>query len=95
MPTSRTEDAPTKRENLSGESTLDTHDHVSTVTKKPAHTDMQHTIAQLSKLSLPTFSGDPLEWQTFWDSFDAAVHSHVGPLCVAVWKELIVGREGS
>ena len=28
----------------------------------------------LPKLSLPTYSGDPLSWQTFWDSFRAAVH---------------------
>ena len=54
-----------------------TLDHVSTVHKKPVHTDMQRTIGQLPKLSLPTFSGDPLQWQMFWDSFDAAVHSNV------------------
>jgi phenylpropionate dioxygenase-like ring-hydroxylating dioxygenase large terminal subunit len=27
-------------------------------------------------LSLPTFNGNSLHWQTFWDSFDAAVHSN-------------------
>ena len=32
----------------------------------------------LPKLSLQTFSGDPLEWQTLWDSFDTAVNSHIG-----------------
>ena len=30
----------------------------------------------LPKLSLPYFAGNPLSWQTFWDSFDAAVHSN-------------------
>ena len=30
----------------------------------------------LPKLSLPTFDGNPLEWQIFWDSFSAAVDSH-------------------
>jgi len=25
-----------------------------------------------------TFSGDSIQWQTFWDSFDAAVHSNAG-----------------
>lgn len=30
--------------------------------------------SRLPKLSLPTFSGNPLMWQTFWDSFEAAVH---------------------
>ena len=29
---------------------------------------------RLPKLSLPYFSGDPLTWQTFWDSFEAAIH---------------------
>ena len=33
-----------------------------------------HSISRLPKLSLPYFSGDPLMWQTFWDSFSAAVH---------------------
>ena len=28
----------------------------------------------LPKLSLPTFTVNPLKWQTFWDSFKAAVH---------------------
>ena len=31
-------------------------------------------ICRLPKLSLPIFSGNPLEWQSFWDSFDTAVH---------------------
>ena len=35
-----------------------------------------HCISQLPKLSLQYFSGDPLAWQTFWDSFDAAVNSN-------------------
>ena len=29
---------------------------------------------QLPKLTLPKFYGDVLTWQTFWDSFEAAVH---------------------
>ena len=31
---------------------------------------------QLLKLDLPSFSGDPLTWQSFWDSFKAAVNSN-------------------
>ena len=31
---------------------------------------------RLPKLNLPYFSGDPLTWQTFWDSFSAAVHNN-------------------
>ena len=34
-----------------------------------------HSVNRLPKLSLPTFSGDPLSWQTFWDCFSAAVDS--------------------
>ena len=32
--------------------------------------------SRLPKLDLPRFSGDSLGWQTFWDSFKAAVHSN-------------------
>ena len=33
-------------------------------------------VSRLPKINLPYFSGDPLMWQTFWDSFNAAVHSN-------------------
>ena len=34
-------------------------------------TDTPHqNISRLPKLNLPYFSGDPLVWQTFWDSFE-------------------------
>jgi hypothetical protein len=32
--------------------------------------------AKLSKLSLNKFSGNPVDWQIFWDSFDSAVGSN-------------------
>ena len=32
-------------------------------------------VSRLPKLILPTFGGDPLQFQTFWDSFAAAVHN--------------------
>ena len=32
-------------------------------------------VSRLPKLNLPTFSGDTLMWQTFRDSFHAAVHN--------------------
>ena len=35
-------------------------------------------VTRLPKLTLPTFSGDPLQFQTFWDSFEAAVHNNEG-----------------
>ena len=31
---------------------------------------------RLPKLSLPTFGGDVAQWQSFWDSYEAAVHSN-------------------
>ena len=31
--------------------------------------------SRLPKLNLPMFSGDPIKWQSFWDSFEAAVHT--------------------
>ena len=41
----------------------------------PVNVTSQST-TRLPKLTLPTFSGNPLMWQTFWDSFSAAVHSN-------------------
>ena len=40
-------------------------------------TDTPHqNISRLPKLNLPYFSGDPLVWQPFWDSFEAAINSN-------------------
>lgn len=35
-----------------------------------------NSAVRLPRLDLPTFSGDALEWQSFWDGFDAAVNSN-------------------
>ena len=43
-----------------------------------------HSVSRLPKLSLPTFSGDPLSWQTFWDCFSVAVDS--SPILSGVQK---------
>ena len=32
--------------------------------------------SRLSKLNLPTFSGNPLNWLTFWDSFNVTINSN-------------------
>ena len=32
-------------------------------------------VTYLSKLDLSSFDGDSLTWQSFWESFQAAVHS--------------------
>ena len=31
---------------------------------------------RLPKLEIPTFKGDPLQWQGFWDQFSTSVHDH-------------------
>ena len=36
----------------------------------------QFATSRLPKLTLPSFRGDPLTWQTFWDSFNAAIHAY-------------------
>ena len=36
--------------------------------------NMSQTICKLPKLNPPVFCGNPLDWQSFWDSFEAAVH---------------------
>ena len=39
-------------------------------------TNRGQVAAHLPKLSIPIFTGDPLDWQPFWDSFEAAIHSN-------------------
>ena len=51
---------------------LHTHAHDTAAT---SHTFQN--VSRLPKLSLPTFGGDPLQWRTFWDLFDAAVNSNL------------------
>ena len=36
----------------------------------------EQPVSRLPKLNLPSFAGDPLTWQGFWDSFEAAVNSN-------------------
>ena len=38
-------------------------------------TPQLHNTSHLPKLELPMFSGNPLSWRSFWDSFDAAVNT--------------------
>ena len=42
---------------------------------KDAAVDSHESRAKLPKLNLPVFTGDIMEWMTFWDSYNAAVHS--------------------
>ena len=50
--------------------------------------------SRLLKLSLPTFSGNPLLWQTFWDSFEAAVHGNPNLTGVEKFNYLRAQLEG-
>ena len=34
------------------------------------------SVSCLPKLSLPTFSDDPIMWQSFWDSFKTTIHTN-------------------
>ena len=76
----------TSNQTVSASSNVATADsHVSTSTHVGISTHtlgdssrVPQAVTRLPKQSLPTFSGDPLEWQTFWDSFDAAINKNVG-----------------
>ena len=57
--------------------TLVSHD-VPVVPHTHAVRNVGQFVTRLPKLTLPTFSGDPLQFQTFWDSFEAAVHNNEG-----------------
>ena len=45
-------------------------------TATPTGSPHLYSTSRLPKLELPTFSGGPLSWQSFWDSFDAAVNNN-------------------
>ena len=42
----------------------------------PSRSTQPFTSSRLPKLTLPMFSGDPLTWQTFWDSFYVSIHAN-------------------
>jgi len=48
--------------------------HILTSASAFSNTSMYH---KLPKLNLPTFGGNVLDWQPFWDSFSAAVHENL------------------
>lgn len=41
----------------------------------PLYFQIQAPTAATFTLNLPTFDGNILEWQLFWDSFDSAIHN--------------------
>ena len=50
----------------------------SVTTSSPANTSAPTIKAKLPKLTLRKLSGDPKSWQSFWDSFEAALHNNSG-----------------
>ena len=42
----------------------------------PSRDTQRFANSRLPKLTLPMFSGDPLTWQTFWDSFYVSIHAN-------------------
>ena len=49
---------------------------VSTASSQVVTPTISNHESRLPKLQLPTFSGNPLEWLTFWDSFNVAHNSN-------------------
>ena len=49
---------------------------ISTHSAAPSHHSQMFATSRLPKLTLPTFYGDPLTWQTFWDSFYVTIHAN-------------------
>ena len=49
---------------------------ISTNPVVPSHHSQMFATNRLPKLTLPTFFGDPLTWQTFWDSFYVSIHAN-------------------
>ena len=53
-------------------------------TERISDTSRSREITRLPKLTIPTFSGNVLEWQSFWDCFETAVHNN--PALVATFR---------
>ncbi|XP_065891235.1 mucin-17-like [Dysidea avara] len=61
---------------------------------EPASLVSQSLNSRLPKLTLPVFSGDPLNWKTFWDSFNAAVHTNSALGCIQKFNYLKAQLQG-
>ena len=67
----------TNQTDNNGESLINSHTLNPTSPTAQAHlTPTSSHMSRLPKLNLPTFSGNPLNWNTFWDSFNVAVNSN-------------------
>jgi len=61
---------------------LSANAHMHTPHKEPMHA--HHFGTRLPKLEIPVFTGDPLDWQPFWDCFEAAIDTN--PTLIGVQK---------
>ncbi|XP_055522538.1 uncharacterized protein LOC129716725 [Wyeomyia smithii] len=57
-------------------SNLNTSVNVSQPSAVPVQNIVPHTDIKLPRMNLPTFSGEILEWPSFFDLFDSAVHKN-------------------
>ena len=78
-------DDTTKPENIEHEPLLEHTTSTGVVSGSLLHTYVHNVgqsvgkyVTRLAKLTLPSFSGDPLDLQAFWDSFEAVVHNNEG-----------------
>ena len=53
----------------------DTHTHTPSDVQSPPSAAVSQ-VARLPKLEMPQFTGNPLQWQSFWDCFEAAIHNN-------------------
>lgn len=73
-PSNSTQNVPHSDTNSQPESAT-TEPQVQTNTITTTHTPHK-SVSRLPKLNLPSFSDDPLLWQTFWDTFNAAINNN-------------------
>ncbi len=51
------------------------HEEDSSVSDTPDHSGVSTgSKVKLPKISLPRFKGDPVQWTSFWDAYNSAVH---------------------
>ena len=61
----------------------------------PEHAVREPTsLIRIPKLDMPQFSGNPLYWQSFWDSFEATVHNNTVLTGVQILSYLRAQLEG-
>ena len=67
------------KKNITAKRDASKEDSPPPTSKGNAETDAAATrenVIRLPRLNIPTFSGDALSWEPFWDSFEAAVHTN-------------------